>query len=644
MKKILTYISALALSCGAMTSCDKWFDVEIRSIETEEDVFSSKDGILSVLANIYGRLPDDQGFNADVMNDWDESITDAYETREFLGSSHRRYWDYDLVREINLFIENLDKYSTQYLQPEDLAYFRAEGRFLRAYVYMQFAKNMGGVPLITRSFTFAEGNGSATYYQFPRNTEDSTYCFIIAECDSIKHDLDVRSGSNVVKNRASYGAALALKSRAALYAASIARYTPTRKDLVLRTDGWEAGIPEERAEFFYRKALEASEELIIDNAGLYRLYDLNTDKVENFYEALTKKNENNPEVIFVKDYDGTNILNNFTETVIPRSMRVSEGSHVGPSLNLVEQFETVDGQVRPLKTVAGETEPEPTDPIEELKSTDRYVVYDSPSDLFADRDPRLEGTILVPGSSFRNQELQLWAGLAIKHSETSWEFKHIAEMEDLTSADESKYLYDGRQITGTDGPHISFRSPNPEQVTGTGFLLRKYVDSKAGSEMMGQSDLAFCRFRYAEVLLNAAEAAWELGEKAKAADYLNEVRRRAGIREIEPDEITGYETFLRERTAEFAFEGLRFYDLKRFRIADKLFDGQADTETALIYGLWPYKVYAPGDPDDGKWIFRRIHNTKRKFPLWFQTKNYYASIDQSVLNNNPLLVKNPYQE
>ena len=188
MKKILTYISALALSCGAMTSCDKWFDVEIRSIETEEDVFSSKDGILSVLANIYGRLPDDQGFNADVMNDWDESITDAYETREFLGSSHRRYWDYDLVREINLFIENLDKYSTQYLQPEDLAYFRAEGRFLRAYVYMQFAKNMGGVPLITRSFTFAEGNGSATYYQFPRNTEDSTYCFIIAECDSIKHD------------------------------------------------------------------------------------------------------------------------------------------------------------------------------------------------------------------------------------------------------------------------------------------------------------------------------------------------------------------------------------------------------------------------------------------------------------------------
>ena len=152
------------------------------------------------------------------------------------------------------------------------------------------------------------------------------------------------------------------------------------------------------------------------------------------------------------------------------------------------------------------------------------------------------------------------------------------------------------------------------------------------------------KFRLAETYLLLAEAYLRQDMPDKAADAVNEVRRRAGIREIEPDEITGYETFLRERTAEFAFEGLRFYDLKRFRIADKLFDGQADTETALIYGLWPYKVYAPGDPDDGKWIFRRIHNTKRKFPLWFQTKNYYASIDQSVLNNNPLLVKNPYQE
>lgn len=639
-----TAFLAVTLACLlSSVSCDKWFDVEIRSIEQEEDVYTSKDGILSVLANIYGRLPDDQGFNADVMNDWDESITDAYETREFLGSSHRRYWDYDLVREINLFLENLDKYSSGHIMESDLVWFRAEGRFLRAYVYFQMAKNMGGVPLITRSFTFEEGNGNAEYYQFPRNTEDETYSFVIDECEAIKDDLNVTSGSNIVKNRASYGAALALESRAALYAASIARYTPKRTDLVLRTEGWEAGIPEERAEHFYEIALRSAEELI--NSKLYRLYDLNTDRIENFYETVVKKNENNPEVIFVKDYDGTNIINTFTETVIPRSMRVNNGSHVNPTLNLVEQFETLDGKVVPFKTVKGEVEPEPTDPIGVLTSNDNYLVYDNAIDPFLDRDPRLQGTVLVPGSTFRNQELQLWAGLAIKHTETSWEFKHIGEMEDLLSDIESDYLYDRRQITGADGPHISFRSPNSEQVTGSGFLLRKYVDTKAGSEMLGQSDLAFCRFRYAEVLLNAAEAAWELGrDESTVLGYINQVRRRAGIRELESGEIQDYTTFLRERTAEFAFEGLRFYDLKRFRIADQMFTGETDTETAVMYGLWAYKVYAPGDPDDGKWIFRRVIDTKRQHPLFFQTKNYYASIDQAVLNNNPLLVKNPYQE
>lgn len=639
MKRILKYIAVFALGASSLTSCDKWFDVEIRTIEQEKDVFSSKDGILSVLANIYGRLPDDQGFNADVMNDWDESVTDAYETREMLGSSHRRYWDYDLVREINIFLENLDKYSTQYLQPEDLAYFRAEGRFLRAYVYMQLAKNMGGVPIITRSYTFEEGKGDAEYYRMPRNTEEETWRFICDECEQIKTDLDVRSGSNVVKNRATYGAALALESRAALYAASIARYTPTRRDLVLRTAGWEAGIPEEKAEEFYGIALDAAEELI--ESKIYDLYQLNPDKVENFYEALTKKNENNPEVIFVKDYDGTNVLNHFTETAIPRSMRVSGGSHVNPTLNLAEQFEMIEGGREPFRTVDGkETVEDPST----LTSNLKYIVYDEAADMFAGRDPRLEGTILVPGSRFRNQDLQLWAGLAIKKTATSWEFKHVTEMEDLLSEVESDYLYDGRQITGADGPHISFRSPNAEQVTGSGFLLRKYVDSKAGSEMLGQSDLAFCRFRFAEVLLNAAEAAWELNEEGKALDYLNRVRDRAGIRRLKAGEIKDYTTFLYERTAEFAFEGLRFYDLKRFRIADRLFTGTEDTETAIVYGLWPYKIYAPGDPDDGKWIYRRVRDTKRKYPLFFQTKNYYASIDQGVLNNNPLLVKNPYQE
>ena len=52
--------------------CSDWFDVESSKIMTEEQVYSSKDGVVSVLANIYSRLRDDQRFNVDIMNNWDE--------------------------------------------------------------------------------------------------------------------------------------------------------------------------------------------------------------------------------------------------------------------------------------------------------------------------------------------------------------------------------------------------------------------------------------------------------------------------------------------------------------------------------------------------------------------------------------------
>ena len=636
MKRNIKYFVIAVLTGMTLASCN-WFDVETRNILTEEQTYSSKDGVLSVLANIYGRLPDGQAFNTDVMNDWDEATTDAHNKGDGFESSYRRYWDYDLIREINLFIENVTKYGTA-LNPKDQTFFIAEGRFLRAYTYFHLVKHMGGVPLILRSFTLEEGNGDANYWKFPRDTEEDVYRFICTEMEAIKDDLDARVNNTAVKNRASKGAALALESRAALYAASIARYTPTRTDLNLQTPGWEAGIPADKAEEFYQISLKASREIINDMKDLYDLYDVNPDKATNFYEALTKKNGNNPEVIFVKDYDGDNVLNYYTESVIPRSMRVGGGSHVNPTLNMVEQFETIDGETKIFKTNKNE---EVVEEPSVTTSDEDYIIYDEAADMFAGRDPRLEGSILTPGSSFRNQELQLWAGLAVKTGKHHWEFKSVAEMEDLSSANEEVKMYGGRIMTGADGPHASIRSTNPEQVTGTGFLIRKYVDSKPGSEQLGQSDLAFIRFRFGEVLLNAAEAAWELNDPT-AIEYLNRVRRRAGVEELPA--IKGIETFVHERAVELAFEDHRFYDLKRWRMSDKLFDGNRNTPTALLTGLWPYKIYAPGDPDDEKWIFRRVRAIKRDLPLRFRNYNYYSSIDQAVLNDNSLLVKNPYQE
>ncbi len=81
------------------------------------------------------------------------------------------------------------------------------------------------------------------------------------------------------------------------------------------------------------------------------------------------------------------------------------------------------------------------------------------------------------------------------------------------------------QVVGEDGPVNGL-----ELRTQTGFYIRKYIDPTVGSGRRGQgSATAFIRYRYAEVLLNAAEAAFELGTTQLAADYMNQVRARAGL-------------------------------------------------------------------------------------------------------------------
>ena len=56
---------------------------------------------------------------------------------------------------------------------------------------------------------------------------------------------------------------------------------------------------------------------------------------------------------------------------------------------------------------------------------------------------------------------------------------------------------------------------------------------------------------------------------------------------------------------EFAFEDHRWWDLKRWRLAHTVWNGVIDSPTAQMYSLFPYKVYAPGSPYDGKWAFEK---------------------------------------
>lgn len=118
------------------------------------------------------------------------------------------------------------------------------------------------------------------------------------------------------------------------------------------------------------------------------------------------------------------------------------------------------------------------------------------------------------------------------------------------------------------------------------------------------------------------------------------VRSRAGIQTLT---TVTFNDIVREKRVEFAFEDHRYWDLKRWRLADKIWNGIQNDPNAQQYALFPYLVNDPGNSNNGKWVFDKIPTHMSPYPRYFQMRNYYNFIDQSWINNNPKMVKNPYQ-
>ncbi|MDD2931263.1 MAG: RagB/SusD family nutrient uptake outer membrane protein, partial [Fermentimonas sp.] len=536
---------------------------------------------------------------------WSGHVDQNWRNDIHYGDDYARYWDYTFIRHINLSLENLDEYSVK-LSDAQKKQFNAELRFIRAYVYFEMVKRMGGVPLITSQLIY-DGSGDPSSLQIPRAKESEVYDFIYSEIQEIKDNLTETVGS---RTRANKITALALQSRAMLYAGSIAKYNSLMSSPISTTGG-EVGIPANMANDYYQKSLSASEEIIADPE--YELYNpAGSAKGENFYKLFFDKSAK--EVIFAKDFM-TGKVHGFTYDNVVRSFRTDiEGSSIlTPSLSLVESFEYLDGSKGTLK---------------DKDAQGNYITYTNMADIFANKDARLYGTVVYPGSQFRNMPVNMQAGVAI------WEDgEYTFKVGNLGTTYE-----DGGILTGFDGPR------NDDQyVSNTGFYLRKFVSENPQDGV--RPSLAsnwWTWFRLGEIYLNAGEAAFELGQTAKALNYINEVREaHGGFPANSLTELT-IETIQNERRVELAFEDHRFFDLKRWRIADKVWNGLETDANAVVHGLYPYRVIRPGHPDDGKYIFDRMRPTRFKRARFFRMANYYSSIDPSVLNNNPKLVKNPF--
>ncbi|WP_439555401.1 RagB/SusD family nutrient uptake outer membrane protein [Dyadobacter sp.] len=614
MKRISQYLLALAIFI--LSGCaEQWLDRKPQNIILEEQVWNDSKMITGLLANYYDRLP----AHTSLTTGWAEFA--AYDEAMWSNNDDGRnnivsypfdrwrLWDYGLIRDINLAIENIETYGTS-LNEGQKAQFSAEFRFLRAFVYFELVKRMGGVPLVTKQLIY-DFNGNPAYLQQPRNTEEEVYDFIASELDAVKDQLG-NDGSNTRANRFT---AMALKSRAMLYAGSLAKYNNLMASPIA-TPGREVGIPAARANDYYAKSLAASEEII--NSGKYQLYKTNPNLGENFYDAITKKSAN-PEIILAQDFlVSKDKRHGFTYDNIARNVREDNlsSSSITPSLNLVEDYEYLDGTSGELKTRnAGNTD---------------YIYYDNLQDVFANKDARLYGTVIYPGTSFRGTPVQIQAGVKV-WNQASNSFQNV-ESNTLGSNYE-----DGGLLTGSSGPQRS-----QTEVTNSGFYLRKYVDQTAMSSTRGiRSDMWWVRFRLGEIYLNASEAALELGKAADAVKYVNLVRERAGFGANSLKTLT-LARLQNERRVELAFEDHRVWDLVRWRIAHEVWNGNASNPDAVIYALYPYRVVRPGHPTHNKYVFDKLVAPRFRAPRFFQMGNYYSSIEQIVIDNNPKIVRNPF--
>jgi starch-binding outer membrane protein, SusD/RagB family len=634
MKKILTIIGLSLLV--VFTGCKKdseFLDVTPFSILTTTQSFSDPNQAVSIVADLYNRVLDITAFK----NGWESFIdpgeavasTFGHETvsRNGWGFGQWNNWDYGYIREINLFIERATA-ATELLEA-DKKRFIAEGRFLRAVHYFEMAKRMGGVPLITEPLLY-NFSGDASYLQFPRAKEHEVYDFVISELEAIRPDLPTDAR---IKDRATKGTALAVQARAALYAGSIAKYGANTPQVSL--PGGEVGIPASMANDYYTKALNAAKAIIDKSNGNYSLYNKFPTNLTQNYANLFMDNADkpgNPETIWIEDYKiRSGKTHGFTIQNQPiYGAEEVEGGRVNPSVNFVQTFELLDGTHAPLPIADGGGNP---------------IYYNDPLELFAGRDVRLAGTVVTPGSMGKNRPVDIYAGYQLADGSivTGPSRGFIGKLPGSN---------DDVKLVGNDGPINAI-----EYSAQSGFYIRKFVDPAVGSGSRGTgSEVPWIRYRYAEVLLNAAEAAFELGLLDEAAGYLNEIRTRAGFTvPLAGGDVT-FARIVNERRVELAFEGHFIFDRKRWRIAHIVWDGQQMNATELVqnigdpdkrntqpFALWPYRIHNPGNLNHGKWIFKIVKNSIVTGSNLFQFGNYYSEINAQILANNPKLVKQPNQ-
>ena len=451
-----------------------------------------------------------------------------------------------------------------------------EAHFLRAYNYFLLTRMYGGVPIITKAYELTDD------FLIARDSYAKCVDFMVAECDTAISLLP-RTNSGDNKGRATMGAAMALKSRILLYAAS---------DLFNTTvfTGYSnpeyIGYTDANRTARWQKAKDAAKAVIdLGQYSLYKAIPLPGDSVaKNINEMFLAKNT--VEDIFVK-YFTTNSTQQIALVSGPNGWH-NWGTNA-PLGDLVDDIEMKNGT-----------------PF----SWSNPVHAASP---YKNRDPRFYANILYEGATWKPRTADVAPTDPLGIVQVGrWE-----KWDAATSKTVITYGLDTRQ-----SPIENWNGGYP------GYYLRKYQDPTVDAQYFYQT-VPWRFFRYGEIILNYAEACIELGQDAEARTYINLIRRRAGMPDITESGTALRDRYRHERKIELMFEDHRIWDVRRWVIGPQAYHTTHIVD--VVYKLLPDKTTSK---------VPTITSKNFENYAWIN-KAYFFPILRDEMNKNSMLVQNP---
>jgi len=519
---------------------------------------------------------------------------------------------YTRIRATNQAIANLA--SATFTDETLKARLKGEAYFLRAYYYQQLVRYYGSVPLIKKEYALNED------YSIGRNTYDECIKSIVSDCDSSALLLN---GKAEIKGRATKVAALALKSRVLLYAASDLHDIPTAKAKSSLISGFAnpeflGYLSGDRTARW--TAAQAAAKAVIDggNGG----YKLNLTA-----PATAEQGRLNYTSIAMAGYSGDKSLDASagSEIIFGKFFTASlnDGNDGGarqtglrngpngyhnwagntPIGLLVDDYEMMDGT-----------------PFKWTNPTHKAAPY-------VNRDPRLYATVMYDGAPWKPRN------------------KISGNVDPANQIQTGVYdlLDDKGALISRKG--LDTRSSSIEDWNGsrTGYYMRKFIDPNPDLvENTDRQNIPWPFFRYTEAVFNYIEASIELGQDAAALAWLNKIRFRSGMPALTATGAALKEAYRHEKRIEMAYEEQRYHDARRWMIAPTTLGRPLQYINVLGKFKSGKSMKEPYHYDTTvyDYTYTPVEEKSHENRTWID-KMYFRPFSRDEVNRNAKLLQNP---